>query len=220
MVTSTIPSEDGYQPTLTSEMGYFHERLISNRSNSITTIEAIYIPNDDILDQGVQAILPHLDSTVVLSRNVYQEGLLPAIDLLLSTSASLTPQVVGQMHYKTVLRAQALLKQYVALERIISLVGESEISAEDRIIYNRAKMIRNYMTQSFFVAESQTGRPGKYVPTATTVQDVADILSGKYDDILDVSKFMFIGEAKEARASIQGNIPGLTQQSQTGGQNK
>jgi F-type H+-transporting ATPase subunit beta len=204
MVTSTIPSEDGYQPTLTSEMGYFHERLASNRNNSITTIEAIYIPNDDILDQGVQSILPHLDSTVVLSRNVYQEGMLPAIDLLLSTSASLRPEVVGQLHYRTVLRAQALLKQYVALERIISLVGESEISAEDRTVYNRAKMIRNYMTQSFFVAQTQTGRPGRYVPTATTVQDVADILSGKYDDVLDVSKFMFVGEASEARSDFPG----------------
>jgi F-type H+-transporting ATPase subunit beta len=219
MVTSTIPSEDGYQPTLTSEMGYFHERLTSNKSNSITTIEAIYIPNDDILDQGVQSILPHLDSTVVLSRNVYQEGLLPAIDLLLSTSSSLSPQLVGQTHYKTVLRAQALLKQYVALERIISLVGESEISEEDRIIYNRAKMIRNYMTQSFFVAERQTGRAGRYVPTATTVADVADILAGKYDDVLDVSKFMFVGEAKEARAENLGQTltaPAQTQTSQGG----
>jgi len=202
MVTNTIPSEDGYQATLTSEMGTFHERLISSKENSITTIEAIYIPNDDILDQGVQSILPHLDSTVVLSRSVYQEGLLPAIDLLSSTSASLNTDIVGQLHYRTVLRAQALLKQYTALERIISLVGESEISAEDRVIYKRARMVRNYMTQSFFVAENQTGRPGKYVPIKTTVQDVADILDGKYDDILDVAKFMFVGEARETREEM------------------
>ncbi len=199
MVTNTIPSEDGYQATLTSEMGSFHERIISNRENSITTMEAIYVPNDDILDQGVQSILPHLDSTVVLSRNIYQEGLLPAIDLLSSTSASLNISIVGDLHYRTVLRAQALLKQYAALERIISLVGESEISVEDRVIYKRAKMLRNYMTQSFFVAQNQTGRPGRYVPVKTTVTDVADILNGKYDDLLDEGKFMFIGEAKEAK---------------------
>jgi len=203
MVTNTIPSEDGYQATLTSEMGSFHERLASTRDNSITTIEAIYVPNDDILDQGVQSIFPHLDSTVVLSRNIYQEGMLPAIDLLASTSSSLSPVVVGTMHYRTVLRAQSLLKQYIGLERIISLVGEAEISPEDRIIYQRAKKLRSYMTQSFFVAESQTGRPGIYVPVKSTVRDVFDILEGKYDDILDDSKFMFIGEAKEAMAQFQ-----------------
>ena len=198
MVTNTIPSEDGYQATLTSEMGSFHERLVSNRENSITTIEAIYIPNDDILDQGVQSILPHLDSTVVLSRSVYHEGLLPAIDLLSSTSASLNPEVVGEKHTRAVLRAQALLKQYASLERIVSLVGESEISADDKLIYRRAKMLSNYMTQSFFAAEKQTGRPGKYVTLKATVRDVTDILDGKYDDVLDEAKFMFIGEAKEA----------------------
>jgi len=202
MVTNSIPSEDGYQATLTSEMGSLQERLVSSRDNSITTVEAIYVPNDDILDQGVQSLFPHLDSTVVLSRNVYQEGFLPAIDLLLSTSASLNPAIVGELHYRTVLGAQALLKQYVSLERIISLVGESEISADDRLIYRRAKMLRAYMTQSFYVAENQTGRPGKYVPVKTTVQDVRDILDGKYDDVIDDSKFMFIGEAIESKADM------------------
>lgn len=203
MITNSIPSEDGYQATLTSEMGSFHERLISNRDNSITTVEAIYVPNDDILDQGVQAIFPHLDSTVVLLRGAYQEGFLPAIDLLASTSASLNSTSVGALHYRTLLSAQALLKQYSGLERIISLVGESEISPEDRIIYRRAKTLRAYMTQSFFVAENQTGRPGKYVPIKSTVADVADILNGKYDDVIDDSKFMFIGEAREARLEVK-----------------
>lgn len=200
MVTNTIPSEDGYQATLTSEMGSFHERLVSSNDNSITTVEAIYVPNDDILDQGVQAIFPHLDSTVVLSRNAYQEGFLPAIDLISSVSASVNPLVVGDMHYRTVLRAQALLKQFAAIERIISLVGESEISVEDKMVYRRAKMLRNYMTQSFFVAENQTGRPGKYVPVKSVVRDVLDIMNGKYDDVMDDSKFMYIGEAPEARS--------------------
>lgn len=199
MITNTIPSEDGYQATLTSEMGSFHERLVSNSDNAITTVEAIYVPNDDILDQGVQAIFPHLDSTVVLSREVYQEGMLPAIDLLASTSANLNPAIVGDVHYRTLLRAQALLKQYLGLERIISLVGESEISAEDRLVYLRAKKLRAYMTQSFFVAEKQTGRPGKYVPLKSVVRDVHEIMEGSYDDIVDESKFMFIGDATEAR---------------------
>ncbi|HVZ11976.1 MAG TPA: F0F1 ATP synthase subunit beta [Patescibacteria group bacterium] len=199
MVTNTIPSEDGYQATLTSEMGSFHERLVSNSENSITTIEAIYVPNDDVLDQGVQAIFPHLNSTVVLSRGIYQEGMLPAIDLLESTSATLTSSIVGDLHYRTLLRAQSLLKKYSGLERIISLVGESELSEEDRLIYRRAKQLRAYMTQSFFVAENQTGRPGKYVPLKTTVQDVADIVDGKYDDIPDDFRFMYIGVALEAR---------------------
>ncbi len=202
MVTNTIPSEDGYQATLTSEMSTFHERLASSISNSITTMEAIYIPNDDILDQGVQSIFPFLDSTVVLSRNVYQEGFLPAIDLLESSSASIAPEIVGPIHYRTVLAAQSLLKKSTALERIISLVGESELSAEDRLLYHRAKNLRAYMTQSFFVAEKQTGRPGKFVPIKTVVTDVGDIIDGKYDDIPDDFRFMFVGEAKEARSSV------------------
>lgn len=203
MVTNTIPSEDGYQSTLTSEMGTFHERLASNKENSITTMEAIYVPNDDILDQGVQSIFPFLDSTVVLSRNVYQEGLLPAIDLLESSSATLTPEIVGDLHYRTVLAAQALLKKSNALERIISLVGESELSAEDRLTYHRAKNLRAYMTQSFFVAQNQTGRPGKFVPLKTVVADVSDIISGKYDDIPDDFRFMFIGAASESRGEAK-----------------
>lgn len=216
MVTNTIPSEDGYQSTLTSEMGTFHERLVSNTNNSITTMEAIYIPNDDILDQGVQSIFPFLDSTVVLSRNVYQEGFLPAIDLLESSSATLTPEIVGDLHYRTVLAAQSLLKKSSALERIISLVGESELSADDRLIYHRAKNLRAYMTQSFFVAQNQTGRPGKFVPLKTVVADVSDIMNGKYDDIPDDFRFMFIGEAKEARggpASLMEQVTGTKTQS-------
>lgn len=201
MVTNTIPSEDGYQATLTSEMGSFHGRLVSNKENSITTVEAIYVPNDDILDQGVQAIMPHLDSTVVLSRNVYQEGYLPAIDLLESNSSSLNATIVGAFHYRTALSAQSLLKKNVGLERIISLVGESELSAEDRITYHRAKQLKAYMTQSFYVAEKQTGRPGKYVELKQVILDVNDIMNGKYDDIPDDSKFMFIGTASEARGA-------------------
>lgn len=196
VLMNTIPSEDGYQATLTSEMASFHERLVSNIDNSITSIEAIYIPNDDILDQGVQAIFPYLDSSVVLSRNIYQEGLLPAIDLLSSSSANLNPETVGQLHYDVALKALALLKQATSLDRIVSLVGESELSPSDKLIYERAKKLRNFMTQNFFVTEKQTGKKGSYVPRVTTVADVNDLLGGKYDEITD-DKFSFIGSAKE-----------------------
>lgn len=199
MLMNTIPSEDGYQATLTSEMGSFHERLISTEKTSITTIEAIYIPNDDIQDQGVQSIFPYLDSTVVLSRDVYQEGRLPAIDLLKSTSSNLNPDVIGFEHYQTALKAQALLKQSLTLERIVSLIGEAELSADDRTTYERAKKLKNYMTQSFFVAEAQTGRKGKFVPIKTTVSDVKQILEGQVDDINE-EKLMFLGELSEARS--------------------
>lgn len=196
VLMNTIPSEDGYQATLTSEMASFHERLVSNKENSITSIEAIYIPNDDILDQGVQAIFPYLDSSVVLSRSIYQEGLLPAIDLLSSSSANLNPETVGQLHYDVALKALNLLKQATSLDRIVSLVGESELSPSDKLIYERAKKLRNFMTQNFFVTENQTGKKGSYVPRETTVADVNDLLGGKYDEITD-DKFSFIGSAKE-----------------------
>jgi F-type H+-transporting ATPase subunit beta len=198
MLMNTIPSEDGYQATLASEMGAFHERLISSNKTSITSVEAIYIPNDDILDQGVQSIFPYLDSSVVLSRTVYQEGRLPAIDLLESTSANLNPELVGEDHYKTAPSAEALLKQAATLDRIVSLVGESELSIEDRLVFDRAKKLRNYMTQSFFVAEAQTGRTGKYVGIKETVSDVKLILEGKLDNV-DEDKFLFLGGLKDGK---------------------
>jgi F-type H+-transporting ATPase subunit beta len=196
VLTNTIPSEDGYQATLESEMAAFHERLVSSKDGSISTIEAIYVPNDDILDQGVQSVFPYLDSTIVLSRGIYQEGYLPAADILSSTSSSLNPETVGSLHSTVVLNAQRLLKQAASLERIVSLVGESELSAEDRIIYERAKKLRNFMTQSFFVAEAQTGRKGAFVPREVAVEDVNAILKGECDNISD-DKFMFIGSIKD-----------------------
>lgn len=198
VLMNTIPSEDGYQATLTSEMASFHERLVSNKDNSITSIEAIYIPNDDILDQGVQAIFPYLDSSVVLSRSIYQQGLLPAVDLLSSSSSSLNPEIIGQLHYDVAIRALNLLKQATALDRIASLVGESELSPQDQLLYARAKKLRNFMTQNFFVAEGQTGKKGVYVPRATTVKDVDDLISGKYDNLTD-DKFSFIGSIKDIK---------------------
>src|SRR3989338_309128 len=196
VLMNTIPSEDGYQATLISEMAALHERLVSSQGTSITAIEAIYVPNDDILDQGVQSIFPFLDSTAILSRAAYQEGHLPAIDLISSTSANLNPEIVGELHSQTVPKTQNLLKEAIELERIVSLVGEEELAPDDKTKYKRSKKLINYMTQSFFVAESQTGRPGKYVPRNTVVEDVNDILEGKYDDITE-EKFLFIGSAEE-----------------------
>jgi F-type H+/Na+-transporting ATPase subunit beta len=197
MLMNTIPSEDGYQATLNSEIAELHERLVSNHNNSITTVEAIYIPNDDILDQGVQAIFPYLESSVVLSRNVYQEGKLPAIDILQSTSAGLNPEICGKDHLKAALDAQGLLKKALSLEKIVSLVGEGELSQEDLNCYRRAKKVANFMTQSFFVTEGQTGRKGTYVPLFDTIKDVRDIIDGKYDTVSE-DKFLYIGRAKEA----------------------
>lgn len=199
-LTKTLPSEDGYQATLEAEMAAFHERLIPNKNATITSIEAIYVPADDILDHGVQSIFPYLDSTVVLSRNIYQEGILPAVDILASDSSGLNPNLIGVEHQKTAVQAKSILKKAQALERIVSLVGESELSPEDQILYKRAKKIKNFMTQSFFSAQRQKGAEGNFVSVKTTVADVRAIIDGKYDAI-DPEKFLFIGSATEIKTS-------------------
>lgn len=193
---NTIPSEGGYQATLTSEMANFHERLSSTDSASITSIEAIYVPSDDITDYAVQSIFPYLDSMVVLSRSIYQEGRFPAIDLLSSTSSALNADIVGEEHYKTLISTQNLLKKALSLDRIVALVGEAELSVEDQIVYKRAKIIKNYMTQYFFVVESQSGKKGVQVNRETTVKDVKSILDGKYDDY-PPDTFLYIGSLKD-----------------------
>lgn len=193
---NNIPSEDGYQATLESEMANFHERLVATEVSAISTVEAIYVPADDLLDHGVQAIFPYLDSVVVLSRSLYQEGILPAVDVLATTSTSLNPYIVGDLHYETVIQAKAILKQAQRLERIVSLVGETELSVDDQNIYKRAQKIKNYMTQSFFVAEGQRGVKGTFVDLKTAIQDLSGIISGKYDEIPE-EKFKFIGSISE-----------------------
>lgn len=195
---NSIPSEDGYQATLGSEMATFHERLVSTDKGAVSTIEAIYVPSDDLLDQGVQSVFPYLDSVVTLSRSVYQAGRLPAVDVITSSSSVLDPRVVGQKHYQAAVAAQAMLKKAESLERMVSLVGESELSAENQALYKRAKKLKNYMTQSFFVAEEQTGRPGVYVPLATAIADIADIISGKYDHVPD-DRFLYIGSVEDMK---------------------
>ena len=202
-----IPSEDGYQATLESEMASFHERLSSTKNGHISAIEAIYIPSDDLLDYAVQSIFPYLESIVVLSRDVYQQGLVPAIDILASSSAALDPAYVGNFHYEVAVNARNIIKKAENLERIVSLVGESELSKEDQITYRRAKRIKNYMTQNFFVAEVQRGQKGVYVPIETTLKDVNGIIMGQYDKIPE-DAFLYIsgiGDIKNADSAAYFN---------------
>jgi F-type H+-transporting ATPase subunit beta len=193
---NTIPSEGGYQATLGSEMANFHERLISTDTGSITSMEAVYVPSDDLTDYGVQSVFPYLDSIIVLSRRVYQEGRFPAIDILSSTSSALDEETVGKNHYNAFIQSLSLLKRASSLERVVTLVGESELSSEDRALYNRARILKNYMTQNFFVTTSQTGKEGKYIPVEETVADVEQILSGRYDDF-PPETFLYIGALKD-----------------------
>ncbi len=195
---STIPGEGGYQATLYTEMGHLHERLVSSETGSITSIEAVYVPSDDLTDLGVQSVFPYLDSNVVLSRDVYQEGRFPAINLLASTSTALNPDIVGEKHYKTFIEAQSILKKATALERIVSLIGESELSAEDQLIYRRYQLLLNYMTQNFSVMEAQTGHKGAYIKLEETIEDVASIIAGNYDQIRP-EKLLNIGRLSEAQ---------------------
>lgn len=186
-----IPSEGGYQATLPSQMASLHERLVSTRKNSITSFEAIFVPSDDITDYGVQSVFPYLDSSIVLSRSVYQDGKFPSVDILSSSSSGLSIDIVGQDHYSAAIEAQSLLKKAVALERVASLIGEKELSPGDQVIFKRARLIRNYMTQNFFVLENQTGKEGAYITLRETVEDIIDILKGIHDDV-DPDKLLYI----------------------------
>ncbi len=176
-----MPSEDGYQPMLPSETGHLHERLGSTTAGYITTVEAIYLPSDDLSDYSVRSTLPYLDSYLVLSRDVFQAGRMPAINILQSNSSALNPETVGEAHYELYLRSKEVLEQAASIERIVSLVGISELSKENQVIYHRSQLLQNYMTQSFAVAESQTGKPGFSVPLVDTLQMITKILDGEYD---------------------------------------
>ncbi|MBI2596711.1 F0F1 ATP synthase subunit beta [Candidatus Daviesbacteria bacterium] len=185
-----IPSEDGYQPTLTHEMGLFHERLISTTEASITAIEAVFVQSDDLTDFGVRSVFPYLDTTVVLSRPIYQQGLLPAMDLLSSTSAGLSVGMVGADHHRVSLEAKSVLEKAAGLERIVSLIGEEELSVENQKIFKRAQLVKSYLTQSFTTTEDQSGAKGVFVKVSDVVADTGAILAGKYDDV-DPEKFLY-----------------------------
>jgi F-type H+-transporting ATPase subunit beta len=210
---NVLPSEGGYQATLSSEMASFHERLSPTQKNSISTIEAVYVPADDLTDSGVQSVFPYLDSGIILSRSIYQEGRFPAVDILSSTSSALNVDVVGDKHYQTALDAQSLLKKAISLERIVSLIGESELSPQDQIIYKRAKYLKNYMTQYFTVVESQTGKKGVQVPRSDTVTDVRAILEGKVDS-LQPEDLLYIATLKDVEHKLKKSTQQETQPSQ------
>lgn len=180
---NTIPSEDGYQATLTSDIGQFQERIVPTTGGSITAIEAIYVPADDLTDSGVQAIMPYFDSVVSLSRTVAEEGRRPAVDILNSSSSLIEPSVIGLPHYEAYLEAEKILTRYVFLDRVVSIAGEQELSPDDQKVYLRAKRILNYMTQNLHMVADQSGQAGVYVPRKKVIEDVSDILSGKTDEI-------------------------------------
>lgn len=195
---STVPSEGGYQPTIESEIGALQERLVSTESASITSVQAIYVPADDITDPGVQAVIPYFDSLIIFSRDVYQEGRYPAIDVLSCSSSVATPDIIGPEHYNALLEAKKILERQKELQRIVSIVGESELSIEERTTYNRAKKILNFMSQDFFVVFNQTGKQGKYINRQETVKGVIKILNGDLDKASNES-LLFIGDLSKVK---------------------
>jgi F-type H+/Na+-transporting ATPase subunit beta len=205
-MTNTIPSEGGYQAEMMSQMAAFQERIVSTVDGSVTSVQAIYVPSDDVTDPGVQVILPYMQSMVILSRAVAERGIFPSMDVFESTSSILTPDVVGKEHYDTVLSAQQLLNKYTELSHMVAIIGEAELSAEQRQQYNRAKKLINYMSQPFFVAEAQTGRPGYYVEREQTVKDVQAIIRGDVDDRTE-AEFMNIGAISTIDDAKNGRKP-------------
>ncbi len=197
----SVPSEDGYQASLASEIGSLQERVVSTADGSITSIQAVYVPADDITDAGVQALLPHLDSILILSRKVYEEGRRPSVDILASNSSNIDPAIVGQEHYDVVKDAQRLLKRYVYLDRIVAIVGETELEPGDKELYYRAKRLMNYMTQDFFVTEAQSGRKGVYVEKAKAIKDLRSIIKGDLDTV-DPQKLLFISDLSSLETHV------------------
>lgn len=198
LLMDQISSEDGYQASLVSQIADIHENLINNDTNTITTIEAIYVPADDIFDPAVQEVFGYLDSSILLSRDVYREGRYPAVDVLQSDSSLISPEMVGTYHYNVVLRTKSLLRDAVSIERIVTLVGLSELSDNDRQIYERANKLKNYLTQYFHTTEKQTGRKGVFVTLEVALKDIEGIISGEFDEISEDS-FMFIGSCEELK---------------------
>jgi F-type H+-transporting ATPase subunit beta len=185
-----IPSAVGYQPTLANEMGSLQERITSTHKGSITSVQAVYVPADDLTDPAPATTFAPLDATTVLSRSIVEMGIYPAVDPLESTSRMLEPSIVSETHYRTARRVQEMLQRYKELQDIIAILGMDELSNEDKIIVNRARRIQRFMSQPFSVAETYTGNPGKYVPLEETVRSFREILEGKCDDIPEECFFM------------------------------
>ncbi|MEE3287159.1 MAG: F0F1 ATP synthase subunit beta, partial [Pseudomonadota bacterium] len=193
-----MPSAVGYQPTLAAEMGILQERITSTRTGSITSFQAVYVPADDLTDPSPATTFAHLDATLVLSRQVAELGIYPAVDPLDSTSRQLDPLVVGQEHYDTARAVQGMLQRYKELRDIIAILGMDELSEDDKLAVGRARKIQRFLSQPFFVAETFTGSPGKFVALKDTIRGFQAIVDGEYDDLPEQAFYM-IGGIEEAR---------------------
>ena len=193
-----IPSAVGYQPTLATEMGELQERITSTKKGSITSVQAIYVPADDYTDPAPATTFSHLDATTNLSRALTEMAIYPAVDPLTSYSRILDPAIIGEEHYKTARKVKEILQRYKELQDIIAILGMEELSEEDKLIVNRARKIQKFLSQPFFAAEVFSGRPGKYVPIAETVQGFKELCEGKWDHLPEQAFYM-VGNIEEAK---------------------
>jgi F-type H+-transporting ATPase subunit beta len=198
-----MPSAVGYQPTLATEMGQLQERITSTRTGSVTSVQAIYVPADDLTDPAPANTFAHLDATTVLDRAIVEQGIYPAVHPLDSTSRALQPDIVGQEHYTTTTRVQEVLQRYRDLQDIIAILGMDELSDEDKVIVQRARKIQRFLSQPNFVAEQFTGTPGKYVRLEDTIKGFQEILEGKHDDLPEQAFYM-VGTIEEAVEKAHG----------------
>ena len=178
-----MPSAVGYQPTLQTEMGALQERITSTKNGSITSVQAVYVPADDLTDPAPATTFAHLDATTVLDRSIVELGIYPAVDPLASTSRMLDPRIIGEEHYKVARGVQEILQKYKELQDIIAILGMDELSEDDKVLVNRARKVQRFLSQPFNVAEQFTGLPGKYVQIEDTIQGFKEILEGRHDDI-------------------------------------
>ena len=197
-----VPSAVGYQPTLQTEMGALQERITSTKNGSITSVQAVYVPADDLTDPAPATTFAHLDATTVLSRSIVELGIYPAVDPLESTSRILDPRIVGEEHYKVARGVQEILQKYKELQDIIAILGMDELSEEDKLVVSRARKVQRFLSQPFFVAGQFTGLEGKYVPIEDTIQGFKEILEGKHDDIPE-SYFLNAGSIEDVLAKVQ-----------------
>ena len=197
-----MPSAVGYQPTLQTEMGALQERITSTKNGSITSVQAVYVPADDLTDPAPATTFAHLDATTVLSRSIVELGIYPAVDPLESTSRILDPRIVGEEHYKVARGVQEILQKYKELQDIIAILGMDELSEEDKLVVSRARKVQRFLSQPFFVAGQFTGLEGKYVPIEDTIQGFKEILEGKHDDIPE-SYFLNAGSIEDVLAKVQ-----------------
>ena len=200
-----MPSAVGYQPTLANEMGALQERITSTKKGSITSIQAVYVPADDLTDPAPATTFAHLDATTVLSRSIASQGIYPAVDPLESTSRILSPEILGEEHYAVAKEVQRILQRYQELMDIIAIMGMDELSDEDKLLVGRARKIQRFLSQPFHVSEKFTGIPGTYVPLSETIRGFREIIEGKHDSLPE-SAFLFVGTIEEAIAKAEGQV--------------